>query len=244
MVNTKIILTLAAIFLVFLVACTSLNETEQNQSETQLEDTNSILQPLQHLECGENQVLQGAQCVCSEGYKVCNKACVPQSQCCKNSDCASGICQEGVCTNPCTGKICPYNQVCQPTTGECGCKAGTKFCSKQDQCIKLDQCCDSADCKASRENRRCTDIVVSMNVCVNNDTYCKFIAKGKPAKFNVDGTDTELYFENLYEGNLVDVQINGESSKAINVPKTITIPKGTVSFDEIKVVGGYCQEFK
>ncbi|MBS3128871.1 hypothetical protein J4410_07050 [Candidatus Woesearchaeota archaeon] len=234
--------------LIFLAACTTETiptETTQNTtSEQSDQEAPAILQPNQILVCdGEHQVVEGFQCVCEQGYKVCNKQCVPESQCCTNSDCPSGICTNGACTNPCENTFCPINQVCDPNTGKCGCTTGNKYCNKQDRCIALSQCCDNADCNRAREGRRCVEITTSVNVCVNDGAFCKWVRLDTPANVALNQTGFTIKVEELYDSNLLDVTINDVLFERQAVPGTVIVGADEITFSEFKLSGGQCQEF-
>jgi len=231
------IVSLAAIL--FLAACTS----EIPSEEQTINDING-LQPNQRLVCdGENQQLDGLQCVCDSGFKVCNKVCVPEAQCCSNSDCTSGVCSEGVCTNPCQDKLCKINEVCDSNTGACSCKPGTKYCAKQQTCIANNQCCDNADCNKDRAGRRCVDIVTSVNICVNDGQFCKWARQDKPAQLALGEKGFEVYIDELYQDSSVDVTVNGNLFEHQSVPSTVSVGADKVSFEEVKLTGGQCQEY-
>ncbi|MBS3175995.1 hypothetical protein J4457_02050 [Candidatus Woesearchaeota archaeon] len=234
----KLISTLLVTLLILISACTPTQvQTEPAQNITP--------QPVQRLECGENQLLQGTQCVCQEGYKVCNKQCVPESYCCSNTDCENSICDNGVCKNTCENKYCPINQVCDPTSGECACKPSTKWCDKQQQCIGVKLCCNNADCDNRKEGKSCNDIVQSVDVCLDGNKFCKFVQVQKAGHLDLNGEKFEVYFENLYEGNYTDLQINGKPFQKILIPGKVTIDKNNqVSLRNIKMLGGVCQEFR
>lgn len=249
----KIILFIFIVTALFLAACTleqtnSANEnnqdiqgqTDQNQQVTIIQDEHGVieLQPNQRLKCGANQVVQGTQCVCQEGYKICNRECVPLDYCCSDSDCSQGICTNGVCNNPCDEKLCPYNQVCSSNTGECSCKQGTKWCARQQRCIGIKQCCESANCNQVRDGESCTDIFMTLNVCTNGGSRCKFIREDLTSSLD----QNEFYFSEVYEGDMIDIQINGESFENVLVPNTLTLANGSEAIiKDLNVRGGLCK---
>jgi hypothetical protein len=89
--------------------------------------------------CGAGLVCATGQCAssCPGGQKVCGGTCIPNNQCCTNSDCPQGTpqCCGGACVNVLTdvrncgscGAACLFNEVC--TSGACLCIAGGGTCS-------------------------------------------------------------------------------------------------------------------
>lgn len=50
------------------------------------------------ISCNENEVCEQGECICKEGYKSCNKVCIPMENCCSNDDCfGERICMSGSC---------------------------------------------------------------------------------------------------------------------------------------------------
>jgi hypothetical protein len=73
--------------------------------------------------CGSGGACLDGACACLAGFRLCKGTCIPEGDCCTNTDCAGGA----ICVG-----------------GRCGCLAGFKLCGEA--CIALDACCTADDC--------------------------------------------------------------------------------------------------
>jgi hypothetical protein len=76
--------------------------------------------------CGTGSVCAEGSCLCLSGYKACQGACIPQSDCCTAADCPAGsgrTCQSGSCLCPNgqqdSGGVCADPPPCRGAGGSC-----------------------------------------------------------------------------------------------------------------------------
>ena len=146
-------------------------------------------------QCNVNEVCLNSICVCTEGFKECNRSCIPVDHCCLDADCKTpGTCEimpgkcnveTGACSYPpldcSTPGVCEINPgACNETTGLCEYKdaadlvdCGTNGICCTGSCVEGGACCDTADCGTPAI---CKAVTCTGNQCVTsnlaNETVC------------------------------------------------------------------------
>ncbi|HEX5497669.1 MAG TPA: hypothetical protein VFX03_00520 [Thermomicrobiales bacterium] len=102
-------------------------------------------------DCPSGATCDGGQCVCAAGNKPCGDACIDNSWCCTEQECAA----DQSCPTPGQGRCCtrtgnacpPTGSVIQCCTGRCGDRDNTagKCCiAAGDPCDGTENCCNGS----------------------------------------------------------------------------------------------------
>jgi len=227
-----LIIALALISAVIIAGCTS--DLNASPYTKKLPTDN----PCYSVNCVANQECVDGSCICEQGFKDCNGACIAADGCCSNSDCTGGkLCQDGKCKA--SPQTCEFNQHWDLEYEECSCDEGTKYCSSQNACISSKNCCAHIDCG---RGERCVPQGLGTRICLNDDNkHCKALIEGMTGSWFINNSRFDITVKNIIEQEKVRVLVN--ETEEILVPG-IDIPYlGYRLYAEegITVAGGRCE---
>lgn len=245
-----LIIILTLIIATNIIGCSNTLYAEELSNNSEIDNTNldeigdnsiAYNKSNQEKTCSENQILKDNECVCKSGYKLCNKKCIKEDDCCTNNDCTSPQkCEKNQCVGSCKNVFCSLNSICD--NGLCVCKEGTYWCEKQKRCIEDSQCCDAYSCAENRDRKVCDPIVISAEICIENDSKsCKYIPEKGSRIFYLDN-QYQISVLDVFEGPLFDIRINNQTMEKINVETKKDIDSMQIWVNSLKYKGGICKE--
>jgi hypothetical protein len=127
--------------------------------------------------CGTGECCVGGSCLCASGFKLCQEACIPVTNCCTSAECGAVSCSNGTCDcsgqpdgtdcgngGQCVTGVCTPPPNCAGLLGTCiengdccsdGCQSnGTCACSQAGEACHI-----SADCCAFPAEQDCVNFV-------------------------------------------------------------------------------------
>jgi len=186
--------------------------------------------------CKSTETCVSGECVCSEGFKNCNKVCIPDSACCTSGDCSTGeVCEN----NACIKHVCGFNEVYDTSKKDCVCGSGAKWCESQQKCIPLKNCCQDTDCGS---DYRCADTFVISSVCVDDQTRkCKSIVEGRSERFYIKGVSYDILVKEISD-SLIVLKINDLDIDPLPIKVPYVENDADIFFESAEMVGGVCKE--
>ncbi len=237
---TLVVAMLAGILLL-LTACSTQQEGVINAESYKEENIQQEPpDPCERIECSVGEQCVDGSCVCKKDLKKCNNACVPETQCCTDSDCGENkTCSQGKCAI--IPQTCKFNEKFDIAKESCTCVTGTKFCEEQQKCIPERNCCRNEDCK--RVDDKCSPTTYAANVCVQDPlSHCKSIPEASQAVFPVESGTITIKVNNITEDGKTQFETGGKQLNA-SVSKQITLSKNTkLLIDDIRIFGGTCKD--
>lgn len=186
--------------------------------------------------CKNNEECVSGECVCTEGFKKCNNACIEESVCCTSAECPLGaVCESGACMK----HVCGFNEVYDSAKKECTCSDSTKWCGPQKKCVPKTFCCVDKDCE---NDYRCAETFFIASVCVDDRTKkCTSVAEGRSSRFYIKGVPYDIFVKAVSDSfitlNIGDLEIE---PLQVNVPVEENGAK--IYFESAKIMGGVCKK--
>ena len=185
--------------------------------------------------CKNNEECISGECVCTEGFKECNNACIEESSCCTSAECSLGeACEAGACIR----HICSFNEIYDSAKKECVCSQSTKWCGPQKKCVPKTFCCVDKDCET---DYRCAETFFISSVCVDDSTKkCSSITEGRSSRFYIKGVPYDILVKDISE-SFITLKINDLELEPLQVNIPFEENGAKIYFESAKIMGGVCK---
>jgi len=187
--------------------------------------------------CGSNSKCVAGECVCNDGYKICNGECILNQDCCTEDDCDSN---ERCRNHTCIPNNCRLNEVIDPVKNECVCDDDSNWCAMQKKCIPKDNCCMHGDCES---DYRCVSTSRLAVLCIDaGKKKCKSVHPDRPESFFVEGVRYDVEINTFLQDGAIDLDVNDVNHvfAADDVEKIGD--NINIYVDEMQDIGGNCKK--
>ena len=208
-----------------------------------------LANPCDELICSDDQYCDEGVCVCKPNFRSCDNKCIPVDQCCSSSDCADReVCKDKSCEQV---KYCAFNQVFNEQTKKCDCSYGSFWCSYQNSCIPMGNCCGIKDCNSEGAiSKLCMPSVPRVYTCIETDKgkHCTFMSLNERSSFSIAGYWGDVFVTSLVEEGVADFKVKSDGNEYflnnVNIGERIIFANGkyVLSTDKTDIKGGFCSE--